>query len=124
MRKLYINLSFLFLILTLLAAPVYAELDVSDFLDSNVPESWNQAPKTASELGIAEFDQSPILDKKVERGELPPVEERLPKDPIVIEPYEDIGKYGGTFDVWGVDLEDFTLGWNVIAPQGDTPLHP
>lgn len=53
------------------------------------PEAWYQ---TASELGIGIFAQSPYLDDR----DLPPVEERLPKDPVVIEPYRSIGKYGGT----------------------------
>ncbi len=59
------------------------------------PESWFHAPKTASELGITKFHQSPMLDEAVTKGDIPPVEERLPKDPPVIEPYE-IGQYGGT----------------------------
>src|SRR5699024_10298916 len=29
-------------------------------------------------------------------GELPPVEERLPAEPLVVEPTEAIGQYGGT----------------------------
>jgi len=28
-------------------------------------------------------------------SELPPVEERLPEEPLVVQPYEEIGKYGG-----------------------------
>ena len=28
---------------------------------------------------------------------LPPVAERLPKDVLVVPPYNEIGKYGGTF---------------------------
>jgi peptide/nickel transport system substrate-binding protein len=37
-----------------------------------------------------------MLDAAVAAGELPPVEDRLPVDPIVIEPYESIGSHGGT----------------------------
>ena len=59
------------------------------------PESWFHDPKTASELGITKFHQSPMLDEAVRTGKLPPVEERLPKDPIVVEPIEGIGEYGG-----------------------------
>ncbi len=49
-----------------------------------------------------EFAENPAireLNAKI-RGnpELPPVEERLPEEPLVIAPYESIGKYGGTFD--------------------------
>ena len=37
-----------------------------------------------------------MLDELVASGELPPVEERLPDDPIVVEPIDGIGTYGGT----------------------------
>ena len=63
-----------------------------DIRDRGWPESWFQAPKTASELGIARFNESPILAGR----DLPPVAERLPDDPVVVEPYERIGRYGGT----------------------------
>ncbi|ODT82231.1 MAG: hypothetical protein ABS76_08210 [Pelagibacterium sp. SCN 64-44] len=41
-----------------------------------------------------EYNQAPSLDAKVEAGTLPPVEERLPPNPMVIEP-TTIGQYGG-----------------------------
>ena len=55
------------------------------------PEAWFNAPKTASELGITAYTDSPFLKGR----NLPPVKERLPDDPPVIVPYEQIGKYGG-----------------------------
>ena len=56
------------------------------------PREWFEPMKTASELGIAEFSQSPILDGKG----LPPVAERLPDDPAVATPLGPNGVYGGT----------------------------
>jgi len=44
-----------------------------------------------------EYKESPMLAEMVARGELPPVEERLPANPKVIAPVGEIGKYGGTF---------------------------
>lgn len=41
--------------------------------------------------------QSPMLDALVADGALPPVAERLPSNPMVVEPVESIGKYGGTW---------------------------
>ena len=69
--------------------------------ETDLPPEWFQAPKTASELGIAGFSQSPYLDGR----DLPPLADRLPDDPVVIRPYESIGKYGGTaritiWDTW------------------------
>lgn len=43
------------------------------------------------------YDEAPILVQRVASGELPPVEERLPANPLVVEPFEEIGDYGGTF---------------------------
>ena len=40
-----------------------------------------------------EFKQNPIFDN----AGLPPVAERLPKDVMVLPPYNEIGKYGGTY---------------------------
>ena len=56
-----------------------------------MPAEWFAPPKTASELGITDFTQSPFLDGQ----DLPPVEDRLGDDPVVSHPYESIGKYGG-----------------------------
>lgn len=46
-----------------------------------------------------EFAEAPMLAELVEAGELPPVEERLPEreDLLVIQPLNEIGKYGGTW---------------------------
>jgi peptide/nickel transport system substrate-binding protein len=45
----------------------------------------------------ADFRESPMLQKLVESGELPPVSERLPENPLVIVPPEQVGPYGGTW---------------------------
>jgi peptide/nickel transport system substrate-binding protein len=41
--------------------------------------------------------QAPMLDELVASGELPPLEERLPANPLVVEPVESVGVYGGTW---------------------------
>jgi peptide/nickel transport system substrate-binding protein len=45
----------------------------------------------------SQYSEAPMLAAQVERGELPPVEERLPVDPMIVEPIEEIGVYGGTW---------------------------
>ena len=62
------------------------------------PENWLDTP-TASELGITQFNEAPMLAAMVSAGTLPPVEERLPDDPLVIAPYAESGEYGGTLRV-------------------------
>jgi peptide/nickel transport system substrate-binding protein len=68
------------------------------------PKSWFEAPGTASQLGITKFTESPALASQVAEGRLPPVEQRLPDDPIVVEPLERIGRHGGTASVFRADL--------------------
>jgi peptide/nickel transport system substrate-binding protein len=43
------------------------------------------------------YNEAPALAEMVAAGELPPVDERLPAEPLVIEPVEEIGQYGGTW---------------------------
>ncbi|MFW6312028.1 MAG: ABC transporter substrate-binding protein, partial [Nanoarchaeota archaeon] len=107
-----------FLFILLVGVYTFAE---GEILDSNIPDSWYEAPKTASEMGINKFDQSPTLDTAVEEGELPPVEERLPEDPPVIEPYEKVGEYGGVINVWSTSLglgNDAEFAGNMPAIAG------
>ncbi|MCB0105731.1 MAG: hypothetical protein KDE53_07475 [Caldilineaceae bacterium] len=41
------------------------------------------------------YKEAPMLADRVRAGELPPVDERLPANPIAVEPVESIGQYGG-----------------------------
>lgn len=45
----------------------------------------------------AKGEQAPGLARRVEEGDLPPVAERLPDSPLVVEPVERPGLYGGTW---------------------------
>lgn len=42
------------------------------------------------------FEEAPMLTEMVEAGNLPPVDERLPVEPLVLEVVEQPGEYGGT----------------------------
>lgn len=44
---------------------------------------------------IGEFKEAPELAAMVKAGELDPVEMRLPVEPLVLKPIEEVGKYGG-----------------------------
>lgn len=46
---------------------------------------------------ITKFSEAPMLAELVKQGKLPPVDKRLPEEPAVIEPLEEIGQYGGTW---------------------------
>lgn len=43
------------------------------------------------------YNEAPMLTALVKQGKLPPVDERLPRDPMIVHPVEEIGQYGG---VW------------------------
>ena len=48
---------------------------------------------TTAEPG--KWNEAPMLRRRVEAGELPPVEQRLPQEPLLVEVLEGIGQYGG-----------------------------
>jgi peptide/nickel transport system substrate-binding protein len=47
-------------------------------------------------LKARNFGESPTLAKHVQSGSLTPVSERLPENPLVVIPMDEIGRYGGT----------------------------
>lgn len=48
--------------------------------------------------GLAQdYNEAPMLAEMVAAGTLPPVEERLPENPVVVQPWESVGQYGGTW---------------------------
>jgi peptide/nickel transport system substrate-binding protein len=47
--------------------------------------------------GGAKGKEAPMLAERVKAGSLPPVEQRLPKTPFVVQPHERMGVYGGTW---------------------------
>ncbi|MEM7131306.1 MAG: ABC transporter substrate-binding protein [Chloroflexota bacterium] len=51
--------------------------------------------------------ESPMLAEMVAAGELPPLEERLPSEPLVVEVVESIGKHGGTWRRVFKGIKDF-----------------
>jgi peptide/nickel transport system substrate-binding protein len=55
-------------------------------------------------LASAKYNEAPILADLVKSGKLPPVEERLPKNPLVLSPIDSIGKYGGRIRSFSSDL--------------------
>ena len=46
-------------------------------------------------LASRAFGEAPILSAEVRAGKLPPVSERLPENPRIVLPFEQIGRYGG-----------------------------
>lgn len=44
-----------------------------------------------------QFKEAPMLADLVKAGQLPPVQQRLPDEPLVLQPTNEIGKYGGNW---------------------------
>ncbi len=66
------------------------------------------------------YSEAPMLAEMVAAGDLPPVDERLPASPAVLEAVEQVGKYGGTIrrgfkgvsDRWGpTKMQNESLTW-------------
>ena len=55
---------------------------------------------------IDKFNEAPMLADLVKQGKLPPVEQRLPQEPLVVAPLEEIGQYGGTWRRAAVGVSD------------------
>jgi len=91
------------------------------------PAEAPAAAPAASDSGAAapaaapgQYNEAPMLAELVAAGELPPVDERLPINPLVMPVEEQIGNYGGTMrrgfrgvsDRWGpTKLQDRALAW-------------
>jgi len=66
-----------------------------------------------------EYKESPMLAKLVANNALPPVADRLPKDPLVVSPSgreAQIGQFGGTMRRCGRTSDHWSYGY--IAPEG------
>jgi peptide/nickel transport system substrate-binding protein len=77
------------------------------------------------------FSEAPMLAEMVAAGELPPVEERLPAEPLVVQPIDSVGQYGGTwhraftgvndYHAWGRINYDPMLRWPRDPKDGVQP---
>jgi peptide/nickel transport system substrate-binding protein len=117
------------------AAEVVGDVDApaadDDYMAQREACTWDNVcwPEIVETIP-ASFTGAPMFDAQVASGELPPVEERLPLEPLVIQPAESIGQHGGTLrraftgpgdrqngERW---VNDYTIFWD---PSG-TVLMP
>ena len=79
------------------AAAVAALLIAPAAVTADTNAQVHQLDEWASMAGpIASFSEAPMLASMVAAGDLPPLAERLPSNPLVVEPVGEIGRYGGT----------------------------
>lgn len=98
------------------AAPTTAPLNVSQNQVTPVPT-----------VAVGKFKEAPQLAALVKAGSLPSVEKRVPQNPRVLKPLEEVGEYGGTWhraysglsDRWGPTklLEEQLIRWDAPDPN-------
>jgi peptide/nickel transport system substrate-binding protein len=55
------------------------------------------AEATSGDASAGDGLEAPMLAEMVAAGTLPPVADRLPEEPLVVQPIESVGQYGGTW---------------------------
>src|SRR5688500_4447006 len=74
------------------------------------------------------YQESPELAALVEAGSLPPVEERLPANPGVVDPIDSIGVYGGVWHFAWRGVSDYhaygRLNYNTVLMWPRDPQDP
>ncbi|MFO7695686.1 MAG: ABC transporter substrate-binding protein, partial [Anaerolineae bacterium] len=63
------------------------------------------------------YHEAPMLAERVARGELPPVDQRLPENPRIAPVIDGIGQYGGTLYLG--TLSSSYLGGDQLMASGD-----
>ncbi|MEV0385869.1 ABC transporter substrate-binding protein [Nonomuraea sp. NPDC050643] len=86
---------------------------------------FDTSPDTGGAGGAAQAadlnaKEAPALAKLVKEGKLPPLEQRLPKNPLVVPPLQEPGRYGGTWNSAMVGEDDwdwliYTLAYEPIV---------
>lgn len=95
------------------AAPVGTEVDAgAELADAEAASADDAAAPAAADLDARE---APMLSEAVANGELPALEERLPANPKVVTPAEEVGQYGGTWRMGLSGGDDDALLYRTIG---------
>lgn len=96
-------------VITIIALVVGCGAPAAQPAEPAAPAAEEATQDTAQEAAAPSASkESPMLADLVTAGSLPPVEERLPATPLVLEPVESDGAYGGTLRMVA---GDDGLGW-------------
>ncbi len=90
--------------------------------DAPAAEAPDAEAPAASDSGDAmpasQYNEAPMLADMVANGDIPPVDERLPANPMVIQPLNEVGQYGGTWRRIGVGPGDAGIfRYRLMYPQ-------
>src|SRR5262249_21803275 len=92
------------------AAPAAAATTAPAGAAAAAPAKPTEAAKPAAAAAPAKpgsYKEAPQLADMVKSGKLPPVEQRLPENPLVVQPIEEVGQYGGTWRAAFTGVSDF-----------------
>jgi peptide/nickel transport system substrate-binding protein len=115
----------LLLLLALLVSACATTAPVEQAADQEAPVAVEPAVEVVADTEMEEEveamgNEAPMLAEKVAAGELPPLDERLPIDPLVIEPFSEIGQYGGTMHRFDTSRDG---GHLTMFMYGYSPVH-
>lgn len=112
------------LLVTACGAPAQPDAGDAGAGGEAAPEAAEPADETADEssdmASMESTNESPMLAEMVAAGDLPPLDERIPVEPLVIEPYSEIGKYGGTWHRFDTSTDGAHLA---MAMYAYSPVH-
>ena len=98
--------------------PAVTVADAKGVVGGQFPQQYELAEFQSMAQCTLSFKANPdiaALNEKIYGNpELPPLEERLPTEPLVVAPYDSIGKYGGTFDALSNATESGTSDFMAI----------
>ena len=107
------------------AAPAATQPPAPTAVPPTAAPAATKPPATAAPTAppAAKYKESPLLADLVKAGKLPPVEQRLPANPLVVKPVDKVGKYGGTWrtalrggqdDAWTTRIigYDYLVRWD------------
>ncbi|MCE2472943.1 MAG: ABC transporter substrate-binding protein [Anaerolineae bacterium] len=111
MKRSILSLMFILVLLLFSAAGLAQDMSEGDLV---YPFQYADLDAYAAATGnsIDMWGEAPMLAEQVAAGDLPPVEERLPAQPAVVQPLESIGEYGG--ELAGPTTNPTCCGWDVL----------
>ncbi len=81
-------------------------------------------PDVEGEGAVGGTGEAPMLAELVESGDLPPLEERLPGEPLVVEPHERVGVYGGEWNTAILGVGDWPWLGRTVGYENLTRWDP
>ncbi len=94
---------------------------------TKAPEPTAVPEPTKPPEPVSEYQEAPMLAEMVSAGDLPPVDERLPENPLVVPVTEQVGVYGGVLRRGFIGPSDYNNYVRVVydglvrySPDGST----